>query len=173
MKQLIASFLLLASLLFSPAVTFAAEEKASSSTDTPAGQVKVESAHEKKIRAIATVLRCPVCQGESVYDSQSPVAVEMKNLISDKIKAGQSADEILTYFKDRYGNFILMEPPAEGLHWVIWVFPLFMALLGALFLFQNLKAGAKELEQTHTPLDEGEITGTETSDVSDIRELRL
>ena len=72
MKQLIASFLLLASLLFSPAVTFAAEEKASSTTDTPAGQVKVESAHEKKIRAIATVLRCPVCQGESVYDSQSP-----------------------------------------------------------------------------------------------------
>ena len=82
-----------------------------------------------------------------------PVAVEMKNLISDKIKAGQSADEILTYFKDRYGNFILMEPPAEGLHWVIWVFPLFMALLGALFLFQNLKAGAKELETNTYPID--------------------
>lgn len=169
MRQLLASFLFVASLLFSSAVGMAAEEKTSSSK----GQVKVESEHEKQIRAIATVLRCPVCQGESVYDSQSPVAVEMKNLISDKIKSGQSAEEILTYFKDRYGNFILMEPPAEGLHWVIWVFPLFMALLGALFLFQNLKAGTKELEYTNDQLDQKDPTGAETSDVSDIRELRL
>ena len=71
-------------------------------------QVKQESALELQLRTIASKLRCPVCQGESVYDSQSPVAAEMKNLISDKIKDGQSADEILTYFKDRYGNFILI-----------------------------------------------------------------
>ena len=170
MRQYLASLLLLTGLLFSPATVWAAEEKASSAT----GQVKVESEHQKKIRMIATVLRCPVCQGESVYDSQSPVAVEMKNLISDKIKAGQTMEEILTYFKDRYGNFILMEPPAEGLHWVIWVFPLFMALLGALFLFQNLKAGAKELEATKDHLhDEDASLATNDTDVSDIRELRL
>lgn len=168
MKQLIAFICISVSLVFAPPSLFAADKE-------KASQIRVESELEKKIRTVASMLRCPVCQGESVYDSHADVAVEMKRLIADKIKAGQSNEEILTYFKDRYGNFILMEPPTEGLHWVIWVFPIFMALLGALFLFQNLKASAQDIEDPH--LDDfdqdGQSDGLSTEEVTDIKELRL
>ena len=168
MKQLIAFICISMSLVFAPSSLFAADKE-------KASQIRVESELEKKIRTVASMLRCPVCQGESVYDSHADVAVEMKRLIADKIKTGQSNEEILTYFKDRYGNFILMEPPAEGLHWVIWVFPIFMALLGALFLFQNLKASAQDIKDPH--LDDfdqdGQSDGLSTEEVTDIKELRL
>ncbi len=167
MKQLIAFVCLSMSLIFAPASLLAAEK-------AQAPQIRVESELEKKIRTVASMLRCPVCQGESVYDSHADVAVEMKRLIADKIKAGQSNEEILTYFKDRYGNFILMEPPAEGLHWVIWVFPMFMALLGALFLFQNLKASAQDIEETILEdFDQEGHPSDPSTEVSDIKELRL
>lgn len=168
MKQLIAFICISMSLVFAPSSLFAADKE-------KASQIRVESELEKKIRTVASMLRCPVCQGESVYDSHADVAVEMKRLIADKIKTGQSNEEILTYFKDRYGNFILMEPPAEGLHWVIWVFPIFMALLGALFLFQNLKASTQDIKDPH--LDDfdqdGQSDGLSTEEVTDIKELRL
>lgn len=168
MKQLIAFICISVSLVLATSSLFAAEK-------AQAPQVRVESELEKKIRTVASMLRCPVCQGESVYDSHADVAVEMKRLIADKIKAGQSNEEILTYFKDRYGNFILMEPPTEGLHWVIWVFPIFMALLGALFLFQNLKASAQDIKDPH--LDDfdqdGQSDDLSTEEVTDIKELRL
>ena len=168
MKQLIAFICISMSLVFAPSSLFAADKE-------KASQIRVESELEKKIRTVASMLRCPVCQGESVYDSHADVAVEMKRLIADKIKTGQSNEEILTYFKDRYGNFILMEPPAEGLHWVIWVFPIFMALLGALFLFQNLKASAQDIKDPH--LDDfdqdGQSDDLSTEEVTDIKELRL
>lgn len=115
--------------------------------ETAAPKVQVESRLERQVRNIASLLRCPVCQGESVYDSHSDVAVEMKTLIAEKITAGETTEQILTYFKDRYGNYILMEPPAEGLHWVIWIFPGFMALLGAMFLFQHLRSSTKAEHQ--------------------------
>ena len=168
MKQLIAFICISMSLVFAPSSLFAADKE-------KASQIRVESELEKKIRTVASMLRCPVCQGESVYDSHADVAVEMKRLIADKIKTGQSNEEILTYFKDRYGNFILMEPPAEGLHWVIWVFPIFMALLGALFLFQNLKASTQDIKDPH--LDDfdqdGQSDDLSTEEVTDIKELRL
>ncbi len=115
--------------------------------ETAAPKVQVESRLERQVRNIASLLRCPVCQGESVYDSHADVAVEMKTLIAEKITAGETTEQILTYFKDRYGNYILMEPPAEGLHWVIWIFPGFMALLGAMFLVQHLRSSAKAEQQ--------------------------
>lgn len=173
MRFLIAFVCIFLSLSLAPASLFAAETvKDSVSKKEP--QVKVESELEKKLRFVASMLRCPVCQGESVYDSHADVAVEMKRLIREKIEAGETAEEILTYFKDRYGNFVLMEPPAEGLHWVIWVFPIFMALLGGLFLFQNLKTGAKDLQQTQLDDFDGQETADKnSSEVSDIKELRL
>ncbi len=167
MRQLIAFVCINMILITAPVSLFAAE-----TVTTP--QMKVESELEKKIRTVATKLRCPVCQGESVYDSHADVAVEMKRLIGDKLKAGESTEEILTYFKDRYGNFVLMEPPAEGLHWVIWVFPIFMALLGGLFLIQNLKSGAKELNDTkYDDFDQDDASDQDNSKVSEIEELRL
>lgn len=106
--------------------------------------IKTESALQTRVRSVAAKLRCPVCQGESIYDSHSDVAVEMKKLIAEKLTSGSSEADILKYFQDRYGNFILMEPPAAGIHWVIWVFPIFLGLIGAVFLTQGLWKSSHE-----------------------------
>lgn len=136
------------------------------------GALKTETALEKQVREIASKLRCPVCQGESIYDSHSDVAVEMKRLIADKIKAGESESQIIEYFHARYGNYILMAPPAEGLHWVIWIFPLFLGLVGVLFLVQYLAASkqAGDVEKYEADGD-GETAGQDAD--GDIEELRL
>lgn len=170
MKQLFVSLALLIGFFLNSSAALADDKTAAQKPTT----MKVESALQTKIRSVATLLRCPVCQGESVYDSHSDVAVEMKRLIGDKLKAGQSTEEILTYFKDRYGNFILMEPPAEGLHWVIWVFPIFMALLGGMLLFQNLRASVKEqAEADKNRAASSAKTSQTASDVKEIEELHL
>lgn len=113
--------------------------------------IQVETAHEKLVRRVASKLRCPVCQGESVYDSHAEVAVEMKNLISDKLAAGASEADVLTYFQERYGNYILMAPPTSGVHWVIWVFPIFMGLMGVVFLYQHIKSSSRETKRQIDP----------------------
>lgn len=161
----------LAAPLFSE-IAYAEPTKTETTVEKPkAGALKTESPLQKQVRAIAAKLRCPVCQGESVYDSHSDVAEEMKRLIADKIKAGESEAQILDYFHDRYGNYILMEPPAEGIHWVIWVFPLFMGLMGLLFLLQFINSNRQEAKAEALRRE----TDSDTANVSktDIEELRL
>lgn len=151
-------------LVTSPLVSIAQETKTSTST------LQEETALEKQVRVVASKLRCPVCQGESIYDSHSQVALEMKKLISEQLAAGRSELEVLTYFQERYGNYILMSPPAKGIHWVIWAFPVFLGLIGFLFVYQYITAsGAKRsLDETAGSDKASQSTGKST-----IEELHL
>lgn len=172
-RLVVLSFLCLFSSMSLFSIPAFAEAEKSGEAVAAKPAMKVESALEKKVRSLANLLRCPVCQGESVYDSHSEVAVEMKSLIAEKIQAGETDQQILTYFKDRYGNFILMEPPHEGIHWVIWIFPGFMGLLGALFLFQNLRNSTRASDSRDA--DEGAKLkkDDELRSMSEIEELHL
>ncbi len=73
--------------------------------------------------AVARELRCPVCQGESVADSESGIARGMRSIIRTKLAQGQSTDAIKRFFADRYGNKILLSPPASGIGGVAWIAP--------------------------------------------------
>jgi cytochrome c-type biogenesis protein CcmH len=73
--------------------------------------------------AVARELRCPVCQGESVADSQSGISQGMRAIIRRKLLAGQSPDSIKQYFVARYGNKILLAPPSSGIGDVAWLAP--------------------------------------------------
>jgi cytochrome c-type biogenesis protein CcmH len=77
---------------------------------------------ETRTYALGKILRCPVCQGLSVADSQSDAAVAMKNRIKELVSMGYSDDQIIDYFIGRYGEFVLLEPKAE--HWFVWWMPL-------------------------------------------------
>ena len=75
---------------------------------------------EQETREIARLLRCPVCQNISVADSPSELAGDMRVLIGKQLAAGQSREQIITYFVDRYGEEVLLDPPKAGFSQLIW-----------------------------------------------------
>jgi|SRR5579871_897814 len=78
---------------------------------------------EDEARRIAQELQCPICQGLSVADSPSQLATEMREVIREKLEAGESHDQIIQYFVDRYGENILETPPRNGFTITAWVMP--------------------------------------------------
>ncbi|MEA2641150.1 MAG: cytochrome c-type biosis protein CcmH [Chloroflexota bacterium] len=86
---------------------------------------------DDQARKIAQELQCPVCQGLSVADSPSELATQMRGVIREKVAAGDSHDEIIQYFVDRYGENILEAPPRNGFTITAWVTP-YLALLATL-----------------------------------------
>ena len=94
---------------------------------------------EPRVFDIANQLRCPVCVSESVAQSSSPTSVEMRNLIKRKLDEGQSEAEVLAFFRERYGDWILLSPPRSGYYWVVWLAPIAvgLAILTALTLYMR------------------------------------
>src|SRR5574337_1903797 len=84
---------------------------------------------EEQTLRLAAELRCPVCQNLSVADSPSEMATQMREVIHDKLKNGESPDQIRSYFVSRYGEWILLSPARRGFNWVAWLLP-FVAILG-------------------------------------------
>lgn len=93
-----------------------------------------------QVHAIAGELQCPICAGQSVNESSSPLAQQMRALIRKKLEEGESREQILAYFVDRYGESILREPPKVGFNQVLWWLPasgiIFGAVLLAVFLLR-------------------------------------
>lgn len=84
-----------------------------------------------RAHALGERLACPVCQGESVADSPSTLAQQMRAVIQDQIAAGETDDQIQQYFVERYGPSILLVPPAHGFTLLVWWVPVILALAGA------------------------------------------
>jgi cytochrome c-type biogenesis protein CcmH len=90
---------------------------------------------EPRVFEIASKLRCPVCVSESVAQSAAPTSVQMREIIAQKLEAGESEAEIVSYFQARYGDWILLEPPRRGIYLLVWIVPavavvLVLAVLG-------------------------------------------
>ena len=86
---------------------------------------------------IAKNLRCLVCQGQSIYDSQSEFALSVKLIIKRKINQGNSEKEIYEYFKSQYGEWILYEPEINKKTIFLWVFPLILFAFGGYLIFRK------------------------------------
>ncbi|MCY4111064.1 MAG: cytochrome c-type biogenesis protein CcmH [Chloroflexi bacterium] len=81
---------------------------------------------------IADKLDCPVCQGQSVKESNAPLAQQMRALITEKISDGASDKEIFDFFETRYGVGVLRDPPKQGLALGVWLGPIVAAAAGVL-----------------------------------------
>lgn len=92
-----------------------------------------------KTREIAKTLRCTVCQTENIWESGAPLAKQMRDLVRERVAQGQSAEEIRAYFLSRYGDYILMEPPKQGINWLIWTIPFILLLGGGVLLYRELR----------------------------------
>lgn len=87
------------------------------------GRADTAASLSDRTLAVARELRCPVCQGESVADSESGISQGMRVIIRRKLSEGQSSDSIKHYFVARYGNKILLAPPSSGIGDVAWLAP--------------------------------------------------
>lgn len=86
-------------------------------------------------REVSKDLRCPTCTGLSILESDAAFSMQMKSVVHDQVKQGQSKDQILKFFTERYGIWILREPPKEGFHILAWLLPLGSMILGPLLIW--------------------------------------
>ncbi len=93
--------------------------------------------------AIAERLDCPVCQGQSVRDSNAQLAAQMRAIILIRLQAGESEDQIMQFFADRYGPGVLREPPREGLALGVWLGPLVVVGFGVVLVAAVLARGRR------------------------------
>lgn len=103
-------------------------------TEPPLGDVPAEAAIEARTEALSTQLRCPVCQGLSVAASPSPAARAMRDRVRSLVAEGYTDEQITAYFVDRYGTWVLLAPPAEGVTWLLWLAPAGAVLAGLGFI---------------------------------------
>jgi cytochrome c-type biogenesis protein CcmH len=88
---------------------------------------------EARARALMHELRCLVCQGQSIADSDAPMAGDMRSQVRERIAAGQSPDAIRTWLVERYGAWVTYDPPFAASTAVLWLLPL-LVLLGGIWL---------------------------------------
>ena len=84
-------------------------------------------------------LRCLICQGQSVYDSDSDFANSMKILVDKKLAEGLSENEIYEFFKEKYGDWILYDPGLNKNTYILWLLPILIFLLGGAIIIKKLK----------------------------------
>jgi len=94
------------------------------------GEIISDPKLEKRARAISKGLRCVVCQNQSIDDSDAQLARDMRILVRDRILAGDSDSAVINYVVSRYGDFVLLKPPVKGVTLVLWLGPIFIALMG-------------------------------------------
>jgi cytochrome c-type biogenesis protein CcmH len=90
---------------------------------------------ETTVREVSAVLRCPVCQGLSIQDSPAELAVQMKDVVRQQLRAGKTPDEVKAYFVDKYGEWVLLEPKASGVNLLVYGLPLVLLLGGAIVIW--------------------------------------
>ena len=83
-------------------------------------------------------LRCIICQGQSIYDSQSDFAESMKLVVKQKLESGMSEDEIYIFFKDQYGEWISYDPEFNAKTYFLWGLPVLIFLLGGAIILRKL-----------------------------------
>ena len=81
-------------------------------------------------------LRCLICQGQSVYDSDSEFAISVKTLVSQKLEEGFSEKEIYSFLKNKYGEWILYEPEFNKNTYFLWLLPILMFLIGGAIIYK-------------------------------------
>ena len=87
---------------------------------------------------ISKNLRCLICQGQSVYDSQSDFALSMKVLIKKKINEGKNENEIYDFLKNKYGDWIVYEPEINKNTILLWVIPLILFVFGGILIIRKV-----------------------------------
>lgn len=105
-----------------------------------AGLIVGDKTDEDRARAIGSRVKCPVCQGVAIADSPSETARAMMDVVEERIAEGWSDDQIIDYFKQRYTDSIVIDPPFSGNTLLVWLLPAFAVFAGIFMIVSRRKA---------------------------------
>jgi cytochrome c-type biogenesis protein CcmH len=106
--------------------------------------VAADPALEERVTALATELRCLVCQNQTLADSNAPLAVDLRNQIRERMREGASERDIIAYMVERYGDFVLYRPPWKATTLLLWLGPILLMLGGLAALYYRLARRRRE-----------------------------
>lgn len=112
---------------------------------------------EARARTISGELRCLVCQNQSIDDSAAPLARDLRLLVRERLKAGDSDVQVINYLVQRFGEFILLRPRFNSQTLLLWIAPFATLLLGALGIFIVMRRQRAELRSAEPPLTTDEL----------------
>ena len=118
-------------------------------------EVLDDPALEARAREISQKLRCPICQGENIDESNAAISRDLRLYVRERVVAGDSNEQAIDAVVDRFGEFVLFEPRAKGLNLILWLAGPVMALLGLLIAWVFIRGRSKELPAA-APLAEDE-----------------
>jgi len=87
-------------------------------------------AQEAQAKALMETIRCVECQGQAIADSNADIAGNMRSLIRERIKSGESPEQVRTWLIQRYGDYISYDPPLGGATWPLWAAPFVLLVIG-------------------------------------------
>lgn len=107
----------------------------------------IDTQTEQRIRQLSEKLRCLVCQNQSLADSNAELAQDLRRQLREQVKAGRSDDQILDYLVQRYGDFVLYEPPFKATTLLLWIGPFVLLAAAALVLVATLRRRRRAPEE--------------------------
>ena len=99
---------------------------------------------EERVTALATELRCLVCQNQTLADSNAPLAIDLRNQIRERMREGASERDIIGFMVERYGDFVLYRPPWKATTLLLWLGPVLLMLGGLAALYTRIARRRRE-----------------------------
>lgn len=96
---------------------------------------------EARARALSKELRCPVCQNQSLDDSDAEIAKDLRRLVRERLVAGDTDEQVKTYLVARYGDYVLLDPPVKQQTWILWFGPIAIVGVGGIAVWRVLRRG--------------------------------
>ena len=127
---------------------------AGSSAAVQPGEMLAAPAAEARARQLSRDIRCLVCQNQSIDDSEADLARDLRGIVRERLKAGDSDDAVIRYVVERYGDFVLLRPPFKTTTVLLWIGPPVILALGFGILVLALR-------RRRVPADETPLTTAE------------
>jgi cytochrome c-type biogenesis protein CcmH len=110
-----------------------------------AGEGQPNPALEARVSDLAYKLRCLVCENQSIAESNAPLAADLREQVREQFQAGKSEPEVIVWLTERYGDYVLYDPPFKLVTLLLWVGPMLLLIFGAGGLFVRLRRRQREL----------------------------
>src|SRR6266498_4056632 len=107
-----------------------------------------------RMKNLTEQLRCLVCQNETLADSRADLAEDLRKEIREQMKQGKSDQEIIAFLTQRYGDFVLYNPPVKATTYLLWFGPFVLLILGTVVLFRFLKRRREMIQEQPLTADE-------------------